>query len=290
MRLASFCSAQPKDWEERLFVLSALGVLNKERGFYNEALPYYKEALDIAYANYASEDPGLAQTLTLYAELLRKQGLVDESLELHQKALTIRLSSSSQDKVAISESQTFIGCCYSATKNYEKASVMHEQALQLREKCLNPAHPLLSESLNYVGETLQYTDKAKPALPCLMRALNIRESVFGKSHPAVAHVLGNLAAVHSKLGRLHEAELHFQVRKPTLIRHTHCPKIALANKHCAEVHPHLRGFLQAGPPQLDPQLDRVQQAAGDAKQVRKSAGALLKGAGDPQEEWQQPNC
>jgi len=220
-RLAMYDEAKPillscldisltsEDWEEKLLVRSAIGVLLKEKGNYTDAHKYYVEALEIAKKNYDETDVRLAKSMGLYAELLRKQGSTIEALELHQKSLAIQLASPEKDEVSISESQTFLGCCFSAQKEYSRAADLHEQALCLRHECLAPAHPLLAESLNYVGETLRHVGKSEKALPCLIRALDIREKIYGNSHPAVAHVLGNLAAVLSDLGRLHESEIHF---------------------------------------------------------------------------------
>lgn len=195
---------------ERLKALGAMAEINRAQGKYDEAKEHYLKVLKIAkntnpYQEHQEGDMSIINSISGYAEILRKAGDLLQAEALHMKVRDLLVQSKSETGLHLATSHTQLGCTLYALKKYKDALREHHSALNIRLRDLEISDALVSESFNYCAETLCGMGRQADALPLSLQAVEIRAREFGTSHPAYAHALCVLAKCYHGLDRSRDA-------------------------------------------------------------------------------------
>ena len=194
--------------ELHLRALQALAALYQAQSKYESAVKIHNAAVPMARSTEGLNQICLANTLSGYAETLRKSGDLPNAEQYHREALEIRTHAVAEGAVSeleLAVSYTQLGCTLSAIEKDDEAYEKHQMALTLRYRYLDFSHGLVSESLNYCAASLRRLGRGEEGIPLALHALQIRKSLFGVQHPAYAHTLSVLASCYHAVGRYFDA-------------------------------------------------------------------------------------
>jgi tetratricopeptide (TPR) repeat protein/putative methionine-R-sulfoxide reductase with GAF domain/CheY-like chemotaxis protein len=177
-----------------------------ERGRYTEVEPLCGRALAIWEKALGPEDPELAQSLNILAELYRVQGQYAKAEPLYKRALSIREKALGPEDPELAWSLNNLALLYYNQGQYAKAEPLYRRALTIWEKTLGPEHRNVAQSLNNLAELYRAQGQYAKAEPLCQRALSIREKTLGPEHPDVATSLNDLAVLYVDQGRYAKAE------------------------------------------------------------------------------------
>ena len=175
-------------------------------GQYEEAIPFYRRALELGEQEFGPDHPTTANLLNHLALTYYGQGRYADAEPLFQRALAIQEKALGLDHLDVATSLRNLALLYQKQGRYADAEPHSERALAINEKALGPDHPLVATNLNNLG--FLYSDQGRyaDAEPLYKRSLAIREKAFGPDHLDVADNLNNLANLYRNQGRLADAE------------------------------------------------------------------------------------
>jgi len=194
--------------ELHLRALQSLAALYQAQSKYESAIKIHVRAVSMARSIEGLNRICLANTLSGYAETLRKSGGFPSAEKYHREALEIRTLAVTEGAVSeleLAVSYTQLGCTLSAIEKAHESYEQHRMALTLRYRYLDFFHGLVSESLNYCAANLSRLRRGEEGIPLALHALQIRKSLFGVRHPAYAHTLSVLASCYHAVGRYLDA-------------------------------------------------------------------------------------
>jgi tetratricopeptide (TPR) repeat protein/DNA-binding transcriptional regulator YiaG len=213
-----------------------------ERGRYEEAESFLRQALAIRKPQQEHDPIAFADSLNRQAALLRLQGKYQEAEHPFQEALVLyesqlppghpSLSSALNDLALLSLDRgkydqaealyqrilTFspwealgpntldnIARLYHNQGKYEQAEVWYQRAVQKWEQQLGPPHPDMAFSLNNLATLYMTQGRYEQAEPLFQRSLHIRQQTLGPQHPRTATGLHNLAKLLFRQGKDEQA-------------------------------------------------------------------------------------
>jgi tetratricopeptide (TPR) repeat protein len=165
-----------------------------QAGKYEEALPYFERALELAEKRYGSNDPALAVELNNLAEVHRLMGQLDKAEALYIRAIALDEEAGRGDDPGLATSLNNLALAYRTQGRLEEAEGLYLRALALLEKTLGPSHPDVARALNNLGVLYRIEGEPERARPLHERALAIAESTLGAGHPTTQTLRRNLAA------------------------------------------------------------------------------------------------
>ena len=194
--------------ELHLRALQSLAALYQAQSRYESAKTIHLRAVSMARSIDGLNQICIANSLSGYAETLRKSGDFPNAEKYHREALEIRTLAVAEGAVSeleLAVSYTQLGCTLSAIEKDDESYEKHRMALTLRYRYLDFSHGLVSESLNYCAANLSRLRRGEEGIPLALHALQIRKSLFGVRHPAYAHTLSVLASCYHAVGRYFDA-------------------------------------------------------------------------------------
>jgi len=183
-----------------------LGLFLNRSGFYADAEPLIRRALDIDTKNLGANHPLIAIRLSNLASLLESMHWLDEVEGLYRRALSISEQSFGPEHPQVAICLSNLSEVLLKTNRLDEAERLVRRALAIDEKCFGHDHPDVAIRLNLLARILQRTNNLAQAESVIRRSFAILESSFGPDHPNVAASLSNLAFVLRETNRLAEAE------------------------------------------------------------------------------------
>ena len=177
-----------------------LGLINRNLGFYDEALEYHKRAL--AIHEETNDRVGMAQDYTYLGRLYRNKGFYDEALEYHKKALAIY--EDTNDRVGIAVNYARLGQVYRYKGLYDEALQYHKKALAIHEET-NDRNGM-TRDYSHIGAVYRYKGLYDEALQYHKKALAIDEELNDKVGMAINY--GRIGLVYSSKG-LYDKSLEY---------------------------------------------------------------------------------
>jgi CHAT domain-containing protein len=174
-------------------------------GKYEEALPLAKRLLEIREKRLGPEDPRLAGSLQLVANLHLALGQFRRAMPLYQRALAIREKALGPEHPETTGTMVRLGKAYTATGDYAKALPLLERSLETRRKVLGPEHAETAESLAALAALKRQMGALDQALPLAQQSLTIREKTLGPEDPRTANSLELLAMIYQQQGAADQA-------------------------------------------------------------------------------------
>ncbi|GJL50339.1 MAG: hypothetical protein NPIRA01_15660 [Nitrospirales bacterium] len=191
-------------------LLNEFGQAWQNAGLYDQALPYYTEALAIREKNLSRDDPDLAISLNNLALLYETQGKYAEAEPLYQRAIQIDEVALGPNHPGLATDLNNLALLYETQGKYAEAEPLYQRALAINEQALGADHPQVALNLNNLALLYKTQGKYAEAEPLYQRALRISETALGPTHPSVAIRLNNLAALYDSQGKYAEAEPLYQ--------------------------------------------------------------------------------
>jgi tetratricopeptide (TPR) repeat protein len=173
---------------------------------YEQALPLFRTALDLAEARYGEESPLLALDLNNLAEIYRLMGRHDEAEPLYRRAIVLD-EAAGDDNPGLATSLNNLALLYRAQDRLKEAEPLYKRALVVLEKALGPSHPDVAKSLNNLAMLYRLQGAPEKAQPLQERALKIADEALGAQHPTTKLMRRNLELVSSPAAKADVAAL-----------------------------------------------------------------------------------
>ncbi len=126
---------------EALMEAHQQGLTLKEAGRYEQAIPFYRVALELGEREFGPDHPTTATPLNNRAALYHEQGRYEAAEPLFKRALAIYEKALGPDHPDVATSLLNLAALYQAQGRYEVAEPLFKRALAIYEKALGPAHP-----------------------------------------------------------------------------------------------------------------------------------------------------
>lgn len=195
MFLAAWLLAAPSSAQEQVDDGLAKGLALFRAGRYEDALPFFRRALDLAEARYGPDDPAIAVELNNLAEVHRKMGHLDDAESLYQKAIELDRRAGREATAEFATSLNNLALVYRAQGRPGEAERLYKQALVVLEQALGPLHPDVARALNNLAVLHRMAGHPERARPLQERALAIVEKALGPRHPDTEVLRRNLAVL-----------------------------------------------------------------------------------------------
>ena len=167
---------------------TGLNLFQAER--YEEALPYFREALVLAEERFGPDDPAVSVELNNLAEVLRLLKRYDEARPLYERALALDERRGSEE-VGLATSLNNLALLDRAEGRYDEAQAHYDRALDLLQGALGPRHPSVAKTLNNLAILYQLQGKPEDALPLIDRAADIALEALGPDDPTTQSLSRN---------------------------------------------------------------------------------------------------
>ncbi|MEH1999537.1 MAG: tetratricopeptide repeat protein [Nostoc sp.] len=175
------------------------------QGFYNQALPWYNQCLEVTKERLGEEHPFVAESLNNLALLYYSQGRYSEAEPLYIQDLALTRKLLGEEHLDVATSLNNLALLYYSQGRYSEAEPLYIQALALTRQ-LGEEHLDFAQSLNNLAVLYDSQGRYSEAEPLHIQALALRRKLLGEEHPHVASSLNNLAGLYRSQGRDSEAE------------------------------------------------------------------------------------
>jgi len=183
-------------------VRTSMGLIEKNKGNYHEALKYYTEALNTNEEIHNSE--GAALIHNNMGVVYKHLGNYPEALNHYFAALKIRERNG--QKKGIGTTLYNIGIIYQSQRNHEAALANYTKALQIKTETDDKIG--IANCYNAMGIVFLGQRKMDKALESHLHALKIREEIQDKN--GISHSYNNIGSVHYKLKNYPEALSYYK--------------------------------------------------------------------------------
>lgn len=161
---------------------------------YQQALPLFRTALDLAEERYGAESPLLALDLNNLAEVYRLMGRHADAEPLYKRAIALD-ESAGEDNPGLATSLNNLALLYRTQGRLKEAEPLYKRALILLEKALGPKHPDVAKNLNNLAMLYRMQGAPEKARPLQERALAIAAESLGAEHPTTKLMRRNMELV-----------------------------------------------------------------------------------------------
>ena len=171
------------DEDEKLIELIIQNMLkgeeNYKNGNYENAIPYYQEALDkqISILGTAHED-----VIESYWNIALCNYMIDkydDAIENYRKELGVRISMYGAKSEGVARAYLNIGDCYYWDDLYEDAIVEHDKARTILIELLGEEHEKVAECYHHLGLDYYWNEQYEAAISNYLNAFEIRKTLLG---------------------------------------------------------------------------------------------------------------
>lgn len=190
-------------------LLSSLGILGQSfenKGQFEQAEPFLREALAVAEGTFGSDHVEVAIQLNNLARLYYSSGRHVESEPLYRRALAIFEKAFGPKHPHVATGLNNLAACLHSTNRRSEAEALYRRALAIDEDFFGDGHPAVARDLNNLGLLLEAVEQLGEAEEVMRRSIRIFERSRGPEHPDLAVALTGLALLLQSTNRLTEAE------------------------------------------------------------------------------------
>jgi len=177
---------------------------------FDEALEYYKKALEIAEELLGKNHPTTATCVNNLGIMLKDLGDLDGARACFERTLKIHESAYGVYHPDIATCLNNLGSVLQDQGDLDRARECYERSLRIDESAYGPDHPSVARDANNLGLVLKDQGNLDLARECYERVLKIAESTYEPGHPKVATYVNNLGLVLQAQGDLAEARACFE--------------------------------------------------------------------------------
>jgi tetratricopeptide (TPR) repeat protein len=173
---------------------------------YDQAEPFYIQALQIRKQIFGAENPEVVSSLHKLAELYFIQGKYAQAEPLYQQVLTIREMAVPLDlhnTVQVIQSLNTLASLCETQGNYMQAESLYHRALVLSKQTLNSTYVV--QSLNNLALFYRNQGKYAQAEILFKQALDNQEQIEESDSLYIAQCLNNLASLYRIQGKYDQA-------------------------------------------------------------------------------------
>ncbi len=181
---------------------------------YDEALPFFQQALAIREQVLGLEHPLTAESVNNLGGLYWLQGDYSQAEARFEQALQMRMRVLGPDHPYTNESLINLGSAYRRRGDHAAAKLLFERALAVFKQRLGPEHRFTVSALNALASVHEAQGNYAQAQPLIERALAVRQRVLGPEHPDTAVSLSNLATIRLAQGDEQAAQELFERALP----------------------------------------------------------------------------
>ncbi|XP_078613332.1 uncharacterized protein LOC144883018 [Branchiostoma floridae x Branchiostoma japonicum] len=216
------CEAALKDAgsdENKQFeILRQLGGVLEQRGEFEKAMGYYRQALKVGNTVYgeSSVHRNIASLLGSIGACWSKLGDQNEALIHFEQSLKMKKAIYGETAVHtdIASSLNNIGLCWSDLGDQRKALRYHEQSLKKMKAVYGETavHPDIASSLNNIGSCWSDLGDKRKAISYHEKSLKMKKAIYGETtaHPDIASSLNNIGSCWSDLGDQRKALRYYE--------------------------------------------------------------------------------
>ncbi len=168
-------------------------------------LPVATEALAVAQATVAEDDPLLLDVTQDYALALESTDQLDSAAVVYRRVLDGRTRVLGPDHPAVSYAYHNLGRVLRKVGRLPEALDSYRTALDVRERALGPDHPAVAHVLHSYAIALGDAGEFRQAAELERRAIRISEAAVGERHLDTLDSMELLAQLDAVLGRDEEA-------------------------------------------------------------------------------------
>ncbi|MCB9283373.1 MAG: tetratricopeptide repeat protein [Lewinellaceae bacterium] len=191
-------------------VYNSFGIYYYYQGNCQEALQYYKLALERRLMCYGRWNPRIADAYNNLAICYDMLGMHKDAIEHYQEALTIRLQLFDECSPPVAECYLNMGVGYHYMSDYDKALEFYEKALSIWEETLPPDSPDFALIYNNMGVCYQNKGDYRRAQEILEKSLQNSINAYGVDHFEVANAYNNLGLNFYDQGDFSKALIFFE--------------------------------------------------------------------------------
>jgi tetratricopeptide (TPR) repeat protein/tRNA A-37 threonylcarbamoyl transferase component Bud32 len=193
------------DPDQDAHLANSRGVLAEHAGRYEEAIAFYRTAIDSRTAAHGREDVGVANALNNVAMVYEIQTKWDEALAVHAEAMTLRQRVLGPSHPDVADSLNNMALVKRGMGNAVEARGDFERAIEIWSNANGPDSLSVASGLNNLGSTVEGLGERELALEHFERSLEIRERRLPADHALIASTLKNIGHVLPYLDRKDEA-------------------------------------------------------------------------------------
>ena len=187
-----------------------IGRVYDKMGLFDEAVAFFKKALEIHRKQLGEEHLDVATSLGAMGDLYRKLGRYSEAEPFLKRAIELREKLLGQDHPDVARSLNNLAVLYENSSRYVEAEPLYQRALAIQEKELGADDPDIAMSLTNLAILMSKQGKYAEAEQLFRHALSIEEKELGQDHPRVATAYNNLAIAYKLQEKYKEAEPLYQ--------------------------------------------------------------------------------
>ncbi len=211
-------------------ILNDLGVLVRQQGDPEAAIPLFDEALATRRRLHGNEHPDVAETLVELGRAYVDQGQRDEAEPLLRQSLDIRRQVLGNGHGETATSLSELGLLLWSNGDAADAEPLLAEALAISRKVYGNDHPNVATALNNLALVLGAREDWAGAEAASREGLAIARRVLGPRHRDLGVKMGNLAFAQIEQGKYDEAE------------QTLAEAIVIATEANGKDHPSLAGY------------------------------------------------
>jgi tetratricopeptide (TPR) repeat protein len=198
-----------------------LGKLWIQLGRFDQAEPYFRQALSLLRPYRVSRPREWRATVLNLADCCTQLGAIDEAGRLCQKALEQAQRLEGQESIAVASCLHQLASIRHALKLLEQAEEIVRRSLSMLHKLREDNRLLQRKGLQLLATILRDQGKWAEAEACYRESLQLCEQYLAPIHPVMASVLEEYAVLLERMGRDEEAQNCQQRAKQ--IRDFHSP-------------------------------------------------------------------
>ncbi|MEM9057482.1 MAG: tetratricopeptide repeat protein, partial [Pseudomonadota bacterium] len=191
-----------------VFDLTSLASTLKEQRRFDDARPYYEEALASAERIYEDNltHPDYIGAVLNIGQFYLQAGQLAEAETAFRKALRLEREQRGDVHTFVAYDMTELARVLSLRGQYAEAEQLARDALVVYEQTVADDHVFVATPLTTLGAVLTDTDRATEAEPYLRRAMAIHRASDPPKPVPTARTEGELGETLTALGRFDEAE------------------------------------------------------------------------------------
>ena len=184
--------------------LENLGMLSESRRKFEEAMGYYKEALEIRKKKLRPNHLDIGKSWDNIGSIYYELKKYDEALEYFERSMDIkeqnRLPANHQDWAF---TYHFLGSIYRKKQEYDKSLEFYTKALDIRKQTSNSLE--VANVFNDIGLVHFWKPDYEKALEMYLDSYEIKKSILPEDSLPIADLLYNIGASYYKLKQYDEA-------------------------------------------------------------------------------------